>query len=75
MNTVTRIAVERAGGSRAVAREFGITRQAVEQWEHCPAKHVRSLERLSGVPASELRPDIFGDPPKGRPHASPRQVA
>lgn len=68
MKTPTRIAIERAGGARAIAGALGITRQAVEQWATVPAKHVLAVEQLSGVSRYELRPDIYGSPPdpKGR---------
>lgn len=70
MNTPTRSAIEKAGGSRLIARAIGITRQAVEQWESVPAKHVLAVERISGVSRYELRPDIYGSPPdpKTREH-------
>lgn len=54
------LAITSAGGSRAVATAFGISRQAVEQWEECPPLRVISLERLSGVSRHVLRPDIYG---------------
>lgn len=54
------LAIKSAGGSKAVAAAFGISRQAVEQWDECPPLRVISLERLSGVSRHVLRPDIYG---------------
>ena len=51
-------------GSKVLAREFGITRQAVEQWDQIPAKRVLRVEELSGVSRYELRPDIYGREPR-----------
>lgn len=55
-------AIDRAGGEKAVAAKLGISRQAVEQWENCPPYRVLELERLSGIPRHELRPDLYPPP-------------
>ena len=52
-------AIEKAGGGAAVARELKLNRQAVYQWGHVPAEHVLTLEKLSGVSRSRLRPDLY----------------
>lgn len=57
-------AIEAAGGPKTVGRAFDITPEAVYQWERCPVPRVLELERISGVPRHELRPDIY-PPPKG----------
>lgn len=54
--------VELAGGTLAVADACGVTRNAVCQWVRVPKGHVRTIERLSGLPLSVLRPDLFGVP-------------
>ena len=52
-----------AGGNVGIAREIGnITPQAVSQWRRVPAERVVEVERISGVPRHELRPDIFPAP-------------
>lgn len=52
-----------AGGNVGIARGIGgITPQAVSQWKRVPAERVIDVERLSGVPRHELRPDIFPAP-------------
>ena len=58
------LAIKEAGGRKAVGSHFGITPQAVGQWDRCPANRAAELERLSGgkVPRWRLRPDIFPPP-------------
>ena len=56
-------AIQKAGGVSALALELGITRQAISQWDEVPPLQVLAVERASGVPRHELRPDIFGAPP------------
>lgn len=69
MSTITKIAIKKAGGPRVLGTELGLTKQAVLKWEEVPAKHVLTVERLSGVTRYELRPDIYG------PHPGPFQIA
>lgn len=63
MSSMTKIAIKRAGGAPVIARELGLTRQAVNKWDEVPGKHVLAIERLSGVTRYELRPDIYGAHP------------
>jgi len=47
-----------------LAREIGITQGAISQWltrGRIPVERVRAIERITGIPACKLRPDIFGD--------------
>lgn len=55
-------AIEAAGGHSAVAKELGISVQAVYKWTRAPVERCADLERLAGrrVKRQELRPDIFG---------------
>ena len=55
-------AVKKAGGGAKVARPLNLTRQAIYQWKRVPAEHVLTLERLSGVPRYQIRPDIYPAP-------------
>jgi DNA-binding transcriptional regulator YdaS (Cro superfamily) len=52
-------AIESAGGQAEFARLIGITAQAVSQWDEVPPLRVLSVERISGVPRHELRPDLY----------------
>lgn len=53
-------AAQKVGGMAQLAAELGIARQAIYQWKRIPAERVVDIERITGVPRTELRPDIFG---------------
>lgn len=42
-----------------LAREIGITRGAVAQWEKVPAERLGAVSRVTGIPLERLRPDLF----------------
>lgn len=42
-----------------LAREIGITRGAVAQWEKVPAERMGDVSRVTGIPMDMLRPDLF----------------
>ena len=42
-----------------LAREIGITRGAVAQWEKVPAERIGDVSRVTGIPLDVLRPDLF----------------
>ncbi|NSZ52949.1 helix-turn-helix domain-containing protein [Agrobacterium vitis] len=42
-----------------LAREIGITRGAVAQWEKVPAERIGDVSRVTGIPMQALRPDLF----------------
>jgi DNA-binding transcriptional regulator YdaS (Cro superfamily) len=55
-------AIEKAGGSKALADVFSIKRQAVEKWaseNRVPADRVLRIEECTGVSRHDLRPDIY----------------
>lgn len=52
-------AIEKVGTSRALAAALGVTAQALSQWRRVPPTRVLDVERASGVPRHELRPDIY----------------
>lgn len=43
-----------------LAREIGITRGAVAQWDQVPAERLGEVSRVTGIEIERLRPDIFG---------------
>lgn len=43
-----------------LAREIGITRGAVAQWDRVPAERLREVSEATGLPLEQLRPDLFG---------------
>jgi DNA-binding transcriptional regulator YdaS (Cro superfamily) len=63
MDSITKLAVLKAGGPVKVGNRLQLTRQAVSRWEKVPAKHVLALEEMSGVSRYVLRPDVYGAAP------------
>ena len=57
-------AVAAAGSLSDLATKLGLTLQAVCQWNEVPPERCLEVERLTGVSRHELRPDIYGPPPK-----------
>jgi hypothetical protein len=57
------IAIAEAGGVRALARLVGRTAGAVAGWQRIPVEHVLTIEKATGIPKEELRPDIYLPPP------------
>lgn len=53
-------AAQKVGGMAQLAAKLGIARQAIYQWKRIPADRVVEVERATGIPRSELRPDLFG---------------
>lgn len=50
-------AILAAGGQSALARQVGVSHQAVSRWVKCgwvPLAHILLVERLSGVPRARL---------------------
>jgi len=56
-------ACEAAGGQTKLARALRISPQAVDAWRRrrIPATRVLEVERVTGIPRWELRPDIYPD--------------
>lgn len=55
-------AIDKAGGQTDLARAIGTTQGHVSQWLRrgkVPADKVLLIERATGVPRQELRPDVF----------------
>jgi DNA-binding transcriptional regulator YdaS (Cro superfamily) len=54
-----REAIRRAGNQNRLAIALGIDRQAVNRWRVVPYKRTLEVERLTGVPRTKLRPDLY----------------
>ncbi len=52
-------AIKAVGASAELARRLGVSRQAVDQWKKVPATRAVDVERETGIPRYELRPDVF----------------
>lgn len=51
---------EKRGVNRsALAGELGISTSAVWQWRRVPAERVIEVEKFTGIPRHELRPDLY----------------
>lgn len=48
-----------AGGIAELARQLGVTRQAVSLWDKIPLKHLRAVSEMTGIPRQQLRPDLY----------------
>ena len=63
--TPIRRAIEAAGGQTALGRLIGKTQSVIRYWMligQPPAEEARAIEKATGIPREELRPDIFGPP-------------
>ena len=54
-----RRAIKAAGSKSALARLLKCTRQCVSGWKRVPLARVVDVERVTGIPYIELRPDIW----------------
>jgi DNA-binding transcriptional regulator YdaS (Cro superfamily) len=62
MSEALQRAKQTVGTASALAQKLGITAQALSQWSQVPPRRVLQVERLTGVPRHELRPDIYPPP-------------
>lgn len=51
-------AIDAVGGPAKLAAALGVTKQAISQWDEVPPLRVIAVERASGIPRHELRPDL-----------------
>jgi TorA maturation chaperone TorD len=56
-------AITAAGGVGALARKIGIAQPSVSNWSRVPAERVLTVEAVTGVSRSVLRPDLYGERP------------
>lgn len=54
-----KLAIEAAGGERALARALGIARQTLAVWKRIPAERLIQVEAVTKVPREKLRPDLY----------------
>jgi DNA-binding transcriptional regulator YdaS (Cro superfamily) len=59
VNRGLKLAIEKAGGYRALARKLGIRYQSIQCWEQIPAERVIAIEKITGLRRETLRPDIY----------------
>ena len=62
MLSVIREAAGKVGGVPKLARKLGVSRQAIYQWTEVPVERAADLERVTGIPRSRFRPDVFKGP-------------
>lgn len=55
-------AVQAAGSLSELARRLGLNYQSIQQWKRIPAERVIDVERATGIPRAELRPDLYAPP-------------
>ena len=55
-------AIRAAGSVSELARRVGVQPQAVSQWRRIPADRAADVERATGIPRYELRPDLWDAP-------------
>lgn len=55
-------AIDAAGGVAHLARKIGISQPSVSNWNKVPAQRVIAVEAATGIPRTELRPDLYGMP-------------
>lgn len=48
-----------AGNKSELARRLGVKVQSIQQWKRIPAERVLDVERVTGIPRHELRPDLY----------------
>lgn len=59
MAAILERAIKKAGGMSAFARALKLSRAAIYRWDKIPAERVVAIERATGIPREELRPDLY----------------
>jgi DNA-binding transcriptional regulator YdaS (Cro superfamily) len=62
MNHVVERLADAAGGITRLATSLGVKHQSLYSWRRVPAERVIDVERVTGIPRHELRPDIYPVP-------------
>lgn len=55
-------AIEAASTAQNLANLLGVTPQALSQWKRVPPLRVLEVEKATGVPRHDLRPDLYPRP-------------
>jgi len=53
------LALEKAGGVRALARALGISHTAILQWRRVPYERLLEVEKITGIRRETLRPELY----------------
>lgn len=59
MTDIQSLFSETRGLRLKLARELGLSPGAVYQWRKVPAERVLDVERITGIPRHQLRPDLY----------------
>jgi DNA-binding transcriptional regulator YdaS (Cro superfamily) len=52
-------AITAAGGTASLAAGLGIKAPSIYNWKRIPSERVLGVEKLTGIPRTELRPDLY----------------
>jgi DNA-binding transcriptional regulator YdaS (Cro superfamily) len=52
-------AIAKFGSAYALAKELGISIQALGEWRRVPAHRILQVEAVTGIDRTELRPDLY----------------
>ena len=67
LHPILKRATDLVGGPTKLARLIGIQQPSLYSWRLIPANRVIAIERVTGIPRHELRPDIYPPPAFGHP--------
>jgi len=51
--------ISAVGSLSELARQLGLTRQAVSHWDKVPIKYLRVVSEMTKIPREKLRPDLY----------------
>lgn len=52
---------EQRGRRLALAQHLAMAPSAVSQWRRVPAERVQAVEKYTGIPRCDLRPDLYAE--------------
>lgn len=67
--------IRRAGGLVKLAKAAGRHHATILGWTRVPPQHVRAVSAATGIPAHELRPDLWDAPDTTPPRPAPANDA